>query len=79
MEEQKKKIPLEDDFLDLVMGGMSIYEGADGMDRDSWFVRLVRRRMPNGGLGVTAPPGLEARDNAPPLTTFIVGDYSRRP
>ena len=44
-----KKTVLDDDILDLVMGGTSLYEGADGLDRDSWFVRLVRRRMPNGG------------------------------
>lgn len=57
MEEQQKKTQLDDEFLNQVMGGVSLYERADGMDRDSWFVRLVRRRMPNGGLGVTPPPG----------------------
>ncbi len=79
MEEQNKKTLLDDELLDLVMGGVSLYEGADGMDRDSWFVRLVRRRMPNGGLGVTPPPGLERQDNANPFATIVVGEYSSRP
>ena len=74
-----KKTALDDDILDLVMGGTSLYEGADGLDRDSWFVRLVRRRMPNGGLGVTPPPGYEAQNSEIPFTTLVVGDYSARP
>ena len=77
MTELNKKAPLDDELLDLVMGGVSLYEGASGMDRDSWFVRLVRRRMPNGGRGVTPPPGTaDQRENTAPFTTLFVGEYS---
>ena len=72
-ENKTKLMTLDDDVLDAVMGGMSLYEGADGMDRDSWFVRLIRRRMANGGA---VPPG--AQDNTNPLSTMFVGDYSAR-
>lgn len=75
-ENKTELMTLDDDVLDAVMGGMSLYEGADGMDRDSWFVRLMRRRMSNGAPVFTPPPG--AQDNTNPLSTMFVGDYSAR-
>ena len=71
---------LDDTILEAITGGVSLYDGADDMDRDSWFVRLVRRRMPNAGRGVTPPPGVSgAQGSTVPLTTIIVGEYSPMP
>ena len=37
------QVLLDDELLDAVYGGQSIYDQADGLDRDSWFVRLVKK------------------------------------
>lgn len=36
---------LDDSGLDAVMGGTSLYDGATGVDRESWFVNLMTRLM----------------------------------
>lgn len=37
--------PLEDDALDAVSGGYDVVFQDNGVNRDSWFVSLVTRRM----------------------------------
>lgn len=37
------QVRLDDELLNAVCGGQSIYDQADGLDRDSWFVRLVKK------------------------------------
>ena len=61
---------LSNEILDAVSGGQSRYDMADGLDRDSWFVKLVKKMMheregdPNLPLGAqesSAPRGAEYR------------------
>ena len=77
MDKQKDRHPgepLDDSVLEAVSGGASLYEGADGMDRDSWFASLILRMMP----GKQPPQGPGPQINNGPLTPFVIGEYSKR-
>ena len=42
-ENRRDRIRMTDSELDRVGGGTSLYEEADGKDRESWFVNLVSK------------------------------------
>ena len=71
--EQEKKLPgvlLDDELLEAVTGGTSLYEQARNMDKDSWFVSLVNRLRDSGEAKPTS--------TQLPLGTVFVGDYSEQ-
>ena len=71
---RKETIRMDDESLDRVSGGTSLYEEAEGVDRDSWLASLVSKLVSNDG-GETQHP---AQSNTTPLTSVFVGDYSSR-
>lgn len=73
--EEKKttnSVSVDESALKQVSGGRSLYEEADGLNRDSWFVSLVSKVR---GEEQTKPTQ-SAQNNPVPLSTFIVGEYS---
>ena len=70
----KDAIRMDDEALDRVSGGTSLYEEAEGVNRDSWLANLVSKLVSNDS-GETQHL---AQNNAAPLTSVFVGDYSSR-
>ena len=74
----KDAIRMDDEALNRISGGTSLYEEAEGVDRDSWLASLVSslvsKLVSNDG-GETQHP---AQSNTTPLTSVFVGDYSSR-
>jgi len=73
IEEKKILNSVDDSALGGVSGGTSLYEEANGLDRDSWFVNLVSKLTQNDEKPTQAQ---SAQNNPVPLSTFIVGEYS---
>ena len=73
IEEKKTLNSVDDSALGEVSGGTSLYEEANGLDRDSWFVNLVSKLTQNDEKPTQAQ---SAQNNPVPLSTFIVGEYS---
>jgi hypothetical protein len=65
------RVLLDDEFLDAVCGGQSIYDQADGLDRDSWFVKLVKKMMHEREGDPNLPLG--AQESSMPRGAYAAG------
>ena len=70
----KDAIRMDDEALDRVSGGTSLYEEAEGVNRDSWLASLVSKLTAND---TDEKPG-PVQSNSTPLTSVFVGEYSSR-
>lgn len=71
----KDTIRMADESLDKVSSGTSLYEEAEGVNRDSWLASLVSKLVTNDTAEKPAEP---AQGNTTPLTSVFVGEYSSR-
>lgn len=71
---RKETIRMDDESLDRVSGGTSLYEEAEGVNRDSWLASLVSKLTANETDEKPNP----VQTNSTPLTSVFVGEYSSR-
>ena len=65
---------LNDDLLDAVSGGQSLYDTSDDISRESWFVRLVTKLMGEREGAPNLP--LSAQQNE--AAAAVVGKYGNQ-
>ena len=71
---RKDTIRMDGESLDKISGGTSLYEEAEGVNRDSWLASLVSKFVANETEDKPGP----AQGNPTPLTSVFVGEYSSR-
>ena len=71
---RKEARRMDDESLERISGGMSRYEEAEGVQRDSWLASLVSKLVTDDTAEKPAP----AQGNPTPLTSVFVGEYSSR-
>ncbi|MBQ6927907.1 MAG: hypothetical protein IJQ36_06305 [Oscillospiraceae bacterium] len=72
----KDTIRMDDESLNQVSGGTSLYEEAEGVNRDSWLANLVTKIVKNDTE--EKKPANPTPGNPTPLTSVFVGEYSRK-